>query len=230
MITAVIAAAGRGSRMKMAENKVFLPLRGKSVLTYSIEAFARQPEIEELIVIAAPHEVETMTNLIEEMQPAVRWQVVAGGSERQYSVENALAAVDDRSEMVLVHDGARPLITEEVIERVIAETRRSKASIAAVPVKDTIKRVDVDGTVVATPKRSELWAVQTPQGFETAMLKEAYRKARDDAFLGTDDASLVERLGQAVTVAEGDYQNIKITTPEDLIVVAAFLEGRTTCE
>lgn len=226
MITVIIAAAGRGSRMKRAENKVFLPLLGKPILQYSLEMFGARDDVAEIIIISAAHEVAEMESLAAGCACDIPVKVVVGGSERQYSVANALRAVGEDAEMILVHDGARPLITNEVIQSVIDTARETRASIAAVPVKDTIKKVDEDGMVVDTPPRKTLWAVQTPQGFDAQLLHEAYAKAEADGFLGTDDASLVERLGIKVAVAEGDYQNIKITTPEDLAIGEALLKGR----
>lgn len=230
MITVIIAAAGRGSRMKMAENKVFVPLLGKPILLYSLERFARREDVGEIIVISAPHEVGEMASLVLGFAGKTRVKVVAGGSERQYSVANALKAVTKDSELILVHDGARPLVTDAIIDDVIRSAREHGASIAAVAVKDTIKRVDANGIVVDTPPRKTLYAVQTPQGFDRDVLQRAYQQADEDGFLGTDDASLVERLGVSVAIAQGDYQNIKITTPEDLIIGEALLKGRGICE
>jgi 2-C-methyl-D-erythritol 4-phosphate cytidylyltransferase len=147
---------------------------------------------------------------------------VAGGSERQYSVWNGLKRVADAADVVLVHDAARPLVTAQTIEAVIKAAREQGAAIAAVPEKNTIKVVSDAGIVKSTPVRSTLWAVQTPQGFRKEILIEANEKAETDGFLGTDDASLVERLGRPVHVVMSDYSNIKVTTPEDLLVAEAF--------
>lgn len=230
MITVIVAAAGRGSRMKRAENKVFLTLDGNAILSYSIRRFAHRDDVGELIVVSAAHEVEQMRRLVDSCGVTIPVKIVVGGSERQYSIANALQEVNEASELILVHDGARPLVTDAVIENVIRSTREHGAAIAAVAVKDTIKKVDTNGIVVDTPPRKTLYAVQTPQGFETRLLKKAYAQAKEDGFLGTDDASLVERLGKTVAIAEGDYQNIKITTPEDLMIGEALLKGRGLCE
>ena len=227
MISVIVAAAGRGSRMKRAENKVFLPLLDKPILRYSIEAFLGRSDVAEVIVICAAHETEEMESLVSPYREIKPVKVVVGGSERQYSVANALRAVARDSELILVHDGARPLVTDEVVQSVIDGAREHRAAIAAVPVKDTIKTVGAGGVVVGTPPRSTLYAVQTPQGFDAQLLFEAYAHAEAEGFLGTDDASLVERLGTEVCIAQGDYQNIKITTPEDLIVGEALLKGRS---
>lgn len=227
MISVIVAAAGRGSRMKRAENKVFLPLLDKPILRYSIEAFLGRRDVAEVIVICAAHEQAQMESFVAPYREQKPVKVVVGGSERQYSVANALRAADRKSELILVHDGARPLVTDEVVQSVIDSARAHRAAIAAVPVKDTIKTVDDSGMVALTPPRSTLFAVQTPQGFASQLLFDAYARAEEDGFLGTDDASLVERLGVRVAIAKGDYQNIKITTPEDLIIGEALLKGRS---
>jgi 2-C-methyl-D-erythritol 4-phosphate cytidylyltransferase len=149
--------------------------------------------------------------------------VVAGGSERQASVrlglEACLAADED---LILVHDGVRPLLTADCIDRLLPVAARFGACILAVPVKDTIKEVAA-GVVQGTPDRQRLWQVQTPQVFRLGLLRRAHRQAQRDGYLGTDDAALVERLGEVVAVVEGDYRNIKITTTEDLLIAQAFL-------
>ena len=152
------------------------------------------------------------------------FRVVAGGSERQYSVANGLKAIHEDTELVLVHDAARPLVPVKTIEAVVAEAWRSGAGIAAVRAKNTIKIVRADGIVESTPDRAQLWEVQTPQGFRRDVIKAAYRRAEEDGFLGTDDAALVERIGLHVRIVEGSYHNLKITTPEDLWVVETFME------
>ena len=226
MITAIFPAAGRGKRMGMQVNKIFLSLANRTVLRHTLETFSQCAAIDELIVVASPDETDVVRELLKTIPHLKPWQVVAGGAERQYSIANALAVIQPETELILVHDEARPLISVEVIERVIAETREYGATITAVPVKDTIKVVDGDGIVTATPNRSSLWAVQTPQGFKRDLLLKAYEKAAEEQFLGTDDASLVERIGQKVKVVQGEYMNIKMTTPEDLMMAEAFIKWR----
>lgn len=223
MISVIIPAAGQGKRFGAGKNKAFVLLAGRTILERIVTAFSDLPEIGEIVIVVAPDEVDEIRRQVKFYPRQDIIQVVAGGSERQYSVENALAAVSDNAEIVLVHDGARPLISRRVICRVIKAVRDNSAAIVAVPVKDTIKVADSGGFVASTPVRSELWAVQTPQGFERELLIRAYRKAREDNFLGTDDSSLVERLGIPVKIVTGDYENIKITTPEDLPIAKMIL-------
>ena len=226
MISVIIPAAGQGKRFGAGKNKAFVLLAGKSILERTVEAFSDIPDIGERIIVVAPDEVAEITEQAKSFPKSETIKVVAGGAERQYSIENALSSVDSGAEIVLVHDGARPLISRDVIHKLIMEVRESSAAIVAVPVKDTIKKVDANGFVVDTPRRSELWAIQTPQGFSRDLIINAYKRAREDNFLGTDDASLVERMGVSVKIVQGEYENIKITTPEDLPIANLFLERR----
>lgn len=146
------------------------------------------------------------------------YKIVAGGSERQYSVYNGLMAVDAASDVVLVHDAARPLISETVIQNVINEVMISGSAVCAVPVKDTTAEINEMGFIERVPDRNKLWAIQTPQGFKKEILIEAHKKAQEDNFLGTDEASLVRRTNRAVKLVMGDYNNIKVTTPTDLVI------------
>jgi 2-C-methyl-D-erythritol 4-phosphate cytidylyltransferase/2-C-methyl-D-erythritol 2,4-cyclodiphosphate synthase len=223
MITAIIPAAGQGRRMQAEQNKVFLALLGQSLLVRSVLALSSCVAVDYLVVVAAAEEVEEVREILRFLPGIKPYEVVAGGSERQYSIANALAIVPPESQIILVHDAARPLIEVTTINELIAAVRKYKAACVAVPVKDTIKKVDKEGFAVETPPRSTLWSMQTPQGFEASLLREAYQKAAADGFLGTDDASLVERVGVQVKMVAGSYQNIKITTPEDILIAEAFL-------
>lgn len=151
--------------------------------------------------------------------------IVGGGTTRQESVYNGLCAVSDGSDVVLIHDGARPFIDDDLIARCISGVVDFDACAAAVPVKDTIKRVDCSGFVMETPNREELWAVQTPQAFRFGLVMKAHRQALKDGFTGTDDAMLVERLGVPLKLVQGSYSNFKITTPEDIIAGEAQLKN-----
>ena len=224
MVTAVFPAAGQGRRMNAGINKVFLDLLGKPILVHTLQRFSRSKKINHLIVVVAAEDVSFIRKLLKAIPGLKPYQVVAGGSERQYSIANGLAVVPEESEIILVHDAARPLTSIETIDRVVEGAREVGGAIAAVPEKNTVKIVGEDGIVKETPPRKNLWEVQTPQGFRRDILLEAYRKAREDGFLGTDDASLVERLGAPVKVVESDYQNIKVTTPEDMLIAEAFLQ------
>lgn len=223
MVTAIFPAAGQGRRMQAGMNKVFLELSGKPILIHTLLIFSRCRAIDDLIVVVGREEVPLIKAVLMAVPGLKPYQVVAGGSERQYSIYNGLEHVSLATEIVLVHDAARPLVSSAVIEAVVAEAGSSGAAIAAIPVKDTIKVVDEANVVTKTPPRSSLWMVQTPQGFRRDILLQAYQKAQQDEFLGTDDASLVERLGVPVKVVPGDYKNIKVTTPEDMLIAEAFL-------
>ena len=224
MVTAVFPAAGQGRRMNVGINKVFLDLVGKPILVHTLQRFSRSKYINHLVVVVAAEDISFIRKLLKAVPGLKPYQVVAGGSERQYSIANGLAVVPKESEIVLVHDAARPLTSVETIDRVVEGAREIGGAIAAVPEKNTVKIVAEDGIVRETPPRKTLWEVQTPQGFRKDILLEAYRKAEEDGFLGTDDSSLVERLGVPVKVVESDYRNITVTTPEDLLIAEAFLQ------
>lgn len=226
VVTVIIPAAGQGKRMKTSSNKVFLPLVNMPVLLHSVLAFSACSEVNNLVVVVAIDEVEQVRTMLSSLRGIKAWQVVIGGSERQHSIANALKVVSKETEVVLVHDGARPLVTESCIQAVIKAARMHRAAVVAVAVKDTIKTVDADGWVTGTPERRTLWAIQTPQGFDAHLLQQAYEKARLEGYIGTDDASLVERLGIQVKIVPGSYDNLKITTPEDLTIAEALLIER----
>ena len=217
--------------MHAGKNKVFLTLCGEPILVRTLRQFSRVADVGELIVVAGAGEEENVRAMLvaaDKREKLAPWRIVTGGKERQDSVWNGLQESSPDADVVLVHDAARPLIQPEIIERVIERARCTGAAIAAVPSKDTVKVVDEHHRVAATPDRRTLWCVQTPQGFRRDLLIAANKKAIADAFLGTDDASLVERYGAPVEVVLGGYENIKVTTPGDLIIAEAFLraEGR----
>ena len=195
--------------------KQFMEIGGKPVLIHTLQKFNRIPEVDRIILVASQDHLKHAENMTAEWGIRKISQLVAGGKERQDSVENGLEAVPDACEIVLVHDGVRPLVSTEKIHEVIQKTRETGAAILAVPIKDTIKRGE-DRMVEETLDRTKLWAVQTPQGFRIDLIREAYRKAKEAGFYGTDDAVLVERLGHAVSIVEGEDCNIKITSPADL--------------
>lgn len=224
MVSVIFPAAGEGRRMNAGKNKVFVELLGKPILVRTLLRFSECAAVDDFVVVVGEEDVDTVAATLEKTPGLKPFRVVAGGSERQYSVKNGLAALHPDAELVLVHDAARPLVPVKTIEAVVAETWRSGAAIAAVHAKNTIKVVRDDGVVESTPDRANLWEVQTPQGFRRDILEAAYRRAEADGFLGTDDAGLVERMGFPVRVVEGSYQNLKVTTPEDLWVVETFME------
>ncbi|WP_405380558.1 2-C-methyl-D-erythritol 4-phosphate cytidylyltransferase [Phascolarctobacterium sp.] len=227
MLTAVVPAAGAGKRMGLGYNKAFADLGGAPVIVQCLKMLAKTGVVDFAVVVFAPAEVDAGKALLikyqEEYFPKLGFTVVAGGKERQDSVMNALAAVPAATDYIAVHDGARPFAGREVFARTLAAARAHGAAIAAVPVKNTIKVVDAGGVVVATPERSTLQAVQTPQIFTAKLLKDAYNHLAQHPAAVTDDASVVELLGHKVVVALGRYENIKITTPEDLALAPYLL-------
>lgn len=223
--TAVILAAGLGKRMQAGHNKQFIEICGQSVLTHTLTVFAQIPEIAKIVLVVRAGEEDPCRNMIPEIAES-KTVLAIGGKERQDSVHNGIRAITWECEYILIHDGARPLITEEVIRRTLLAAQNSGAAICAVPVKDTIKQADSDGNVLATIPRESLWAVQTPQVFRADLIRRAYENAYFHNHYGTDDASLVEYLGEAVKIVTGDYENIKITTPEDIPTAEQILHKR----
>lgn len=220
-VGAVIVAAGRGSRMGTAESKQYLLLQGKPIAVHTLEAFQRHERISEIVLVTGADDMKRCQEWIAAYKLDKVTAVVAGGAERQHSVHRGLLKLN--TDWVMVHDGVRPFVQPEEIEACYQQASKSGAAVLAVPVKDTIKQVDGSGTVMSTPDRRSLWAIQTPQTFRLSDLLTAYEAAEREGFLGTDDSSLAERAGMAVAVVEGSYRNIKITTPEDLDY-AEFLE------
>jgi 2-C-methyl-D-erythritol 4-phosphate cytidylyltransferase/2-C-methyl-D-erythritol 2,4-cyclodiphosphate synthase len=220
-VSAIIAAGGRGARFGGTLPKQLLTLAGKSILQRSVEALARSPLVTDLVV-ALPREVALDPPAYLLGNPRI--EVVEGGARREDSVANAFARVADRAEVVVVHDAARPLVSEEVIRRTIAAAAAHGAAIAAVRARDTVKRADVTRTIVATLPREEIFLAQTPQAFRAAVLKDALAASRRDVD-ATDEAMLAERAGHRVTLVDGDPRNLKITTPEDLATAERLLHA-----
>ncbi|WP_332696512.1 2-C-methyl-D-erythritol 4-phosphate cytidylyltransferase [Halalkalibacter lacteus] len=220
----VIPAAGQGKRMKAGRNKQFLELAGKPLIVHTLRLFENDLWCQKIIVVANKTECQMMWNLAKENGIGKVTSVVQGGSERQQSVKNGIDLLEDE-QIVLVHDGARPFISVNVIHRLVEIAEEKGAVTAAVPVKDTIKRVK-KGKVVETLNRDELWQIQTPQAFQLSLLQEAHKRAEEAEMVGTDDASLVEWLGHEVAVIEADYQNIKLTTPDDVLLAEAIYKKR----
>lgn len=226
-LIAVVPAAGAGKRLGLGMNKAFAVLRGAPLLVHCLKMLAATAMVSRAVVVLAADEVEEGRVLLHSYQqnyfPDLAFTVVAGGKERQDSVANALAAIPEADGYIAVHDGARPFAGRDVFSRTLAAAKIHGAAIAAVPVKDTIKVINSAGEVVATPERSTLQAVQTPQIFSAALLKQAYAFLEQHPAAVTDDASVVELYGHKVAVALGSYDNIKITTPEDLVIAENLL-------
>ncbi|HET7628963.1 MAG TPA: 2-C-methyl-D-erythritol 4-phosphate cytidylyltransferase [Bacillales bacterium] len=222
----VIPAAGEGKRMKAGKNKLWLEIGGKPLIVHAIEVFQADPECEGVITAVAPSEQADMAALFTRYGLSKVERLVSGGAERQHSVHAGLKACARASDaIVLIHDGARPFVTHRLIRRLTEAADKSGAAIPAVPVKDTVKRVN-EGRVAETLERSSLWAVQTPQAFRLSLILQAHEEAAQKGKVGTDDASLVEWSGHEVTVVTSDYDNLKVTTPEDLVIARAIMMKR----
>ncbi|MDO5377357.1 MAG: 2-C-methyl-D-erythritol 2,4-cyclodiphosphate synthase [Clostridia bacterium] len=224
MNAAVIVAAGRGTRMGLGRNKVLFPVRGVPVIVHTVRAFEESGLFDGgIVVVTGRDDLAEMRELFERFH--VHARLAEGGADRQESVLRGLEATKAAAEIIAIHDGARPLVTREVIERTIESAKRYGSGVASVPLKDTIKRVREDGTVAGTPKRDELRAVQTPQTFAASLIRQAHARGRDGE-RATDDAALVERRGVAVYLTEGDVENIKLTTPEDMLLAEQVFRRR----
>ena len=219
----ILPAAGRGKRMGAGVNKLLLKLEGIPTLIHTLLVFDQDKQCDSIILVVNQDEQQEIEELLETYSIKKTVVFVSGGAERQQSVKNGLEAAD--SGLVLVHDAARPFITLGHVGELVEAAEHEGAAVLAVPVKDTVKRVE-EGYVLETIERSSLWAVQTPQAFRIPLLREAHKKAEKEGFFGTDDASLVERLGHRVSVVYGDYNNIKLTTKEDLIFAEAIIRQR----
>ena len=233
LLTVIVPAAGAGRRMGFGKNKAFITIRDIPLLVLCMKMLAETGMVRRVIVVTRAWEITETEWMLREYQdrfPGISWQVTAGGRERQDSVANGLALIADESGYVAVHDGARPFAGTEVFARTFARAKECGAAIAAVPLKDTVKIVDARGLVVSTPDRSSLCAVQTPQIFEINVLRKGYSFLKEHPVAVTDDASLVEASGHPVAVAEGSYENIKVTTPEDLLLAEKILEKQSRSE
>lgn len=227
---AIVLSAGSGSRMKSDIPKQYLPLIEKPVIYYSLMAFQNSP-VDEIILVSGANDIEyCRKEIVERYGLSKVTRIVAGGKERYDSVYEGLCATD--AEYVLIHDGARPVLTSDMIDRMIQGVENTGACIAAMPVKDTIKLSDEHKQVASTPDRKHLWMVQTPQCFARTLLEESYeilkckQKAGEKVPDITDDAMIVEfATGKKITLVEGAYTNLKITTPEDLAVAEIFLKS-----
>ena len=208
---AVILGAGNGTRMQSEKNKLLIEMFGKTVIERSVYTFLDVKEVDEIIVAAREQDIETYSDLMYDE----RVTFVIGGATRQESVKNAVETIDE-ADLILIHDGARPLIRRRDIENTLAAAKEYGAAAVGVPVKDTVKVLDDNGFVAGTPDRSKLFAVQTPQIFDFATYRKALAKAEQDGKEFTDDCQLIEYAGGKVKMVEGSYSNIKITTPEDL--------------
>lgn len=226
-ITAIVLAAGRGKRMNSKVQKQFLELGGKPVLYYSLNCFQQSPLVTDIILVTGAESVAFCKEEIVEKYGFTKVKkVISGGKERYDSVYEGLLSCEN-SDFVLIHDGARPFITQEILERGMTGVRETGACVIGMPSKDTVKVSDENGFVQETPERNLVWSVQTPQIFEYSLIRNAHEKIRCENMTGiTDDAMVVERAsGTKIRLVEGSYKNLKITTPEDLDIAEIFLKN-----
>ena len=224
---AIIPAGGAGKRLKSHIAKQYLLLDSLPILVHTLKVFQKSKEIDEIIIALPPEDlVHIRQELIEKYGLTKVTKAVAGGNERQDSVRNCLMVIEGNCDLVVIHDAVRPFVTEALIKQVVDSAKTTSAAIAGVKTKDTIKEVKEDNIVGATVPRHNLWLTQTPQAFKFELLKEAYKVAYTEKFYGTDDASLVERLGKEVKMIEGSYENIKITTNEDMMMADALINKK----
>lgn len=223
-VSAIVPAAGKGSRMGLeGPGKQFVYLGGKPVLAHTLMALEGSAEIDGIILVTRQDQVSLGWQVVNDYGIGKVQAVVPGGATRQESVWAGLRHVSSDTEIVVVHDGARPLVDTQLIDAAIGGARDYGAVGVAVPVKDTIKVRDETGLVISTPPRGSLWAIQTPQAFRYELLLAAHTKAKASGYIGTDDCGLVEELGKPVRLIQGSYRNIKITTPEDINIAEALL-------
>lgn len=211
----IILAAGSGKRMMADKNKILLDLGDRPIIAHTIARFYDHPMVRKIILAIREEDEDQIDSIIATygFNDIVK---VVGGAERQDSIYNCMGVLSDDTHILLIHDGARPFVDEDIITRSILETIECGATCVGVPSKDTVKIVDQEGLVIDTPDRSQVWCAQTPQTFNFDLIREAHTRARQESFLGTDDASLVERYGHKVKMIMGSYMNNKITTPEDI--------------
>lgn len=223
-VTAIVVAAGKGLRLKKKTSKPLVAINSKPIIFYCLNTLSHHPAVKEIIVVANKENLKNIARKISRYRIKKIKQIVLGGLRRQNSVENGLKAIDAQTDLVLIHDGARPFINQRMISAAIKEAKKNGAAIVGVPVKATVKKVK-NLAVEKTIDRDGLWEVQTPQVFKRDLILKAYKKFGDtDA---TDDALLVEKLGVKVSVVAGSYTNIKITTPEDLAIAKEIARCNT---
>lgn len=222
----IIVAAGTGKRMKSVIAKQYIELKGRTILSYTVETFNKSEYIDEIILVTSKEAIDFVRKEIVLKYGFDKVKaVVEGGAERQNSVYNGLQAVSADCDVVLIHDGVRPFVADKYISELESIAMEYGACVLGVPVKDTIKICDERGYIIDTPERATLWLAQTPQCFKYDVIMRAYDAATAQGYYGTDDSMLVERMGTKIKMVKGDYNNIKITTPEDLYMGEVILEN-----
>ncbi|MCD4782035.1 MAG: 2-C-methyl-D-erythritol 4-phosphate cytidylyltransferase [Candidatus Omnitrophica bacterium] len=227
----ILASAGVGNRLQSRESKPFVMLRGRPLITFALQAAQASTELKSVILVGHPSLLSRYEQICAEDHFDKVTKVIAGGKERCDSIYNGIQELDPDTDLVLIHDGARPFVTPEMIDRSLAACRDEEAVIAAVKIKPTIKKVDPESHYVrSTVPRHDIWEIQTPQVFKRKIIEKAYQYWQDhrESFIPTDDASLVENIGVPVKIFQGHYHNIKITTTEDMDIARALLDMRVT--
>ncbi|MCX5725890.1 MAG: 2-C-methyl-D-erythritol 4-phosphate cytidylyltransferase [Candidatus Saganbacteria bacterium] len=224
-VGAIIAAGGIGKRMGVPSGKQFIKILGIPVISWALIPFEKSSLICEIILVINKENKKEAEELVK-TNDFKKVKITVGGAEREDSVFNGLKMLSSKVEAVLIHDGARALVTEDIISRCIKALEKSDAAVAGVPVSDTIKMVGKDLNILKTIDRSKLWSAQTPQGFKLRSIRQAYEKAKNKKFIATDDAMLLESIGKSVKMIMGSLENIKITRPEDLRIAEAILKSR----
>lgn len=226
MVSAIIVASGKGTRMKGSMRKQYLDLSGRPVLAHSIMTFDSCGLVDEIFLVIPKEDVEYCQNkILSLLDLNNQINLVCGGAKRQDSVYNGLKAITKNTDTVVIHDGVRPFIQPEEIEECILVSKKYGACILGTPVSDTLKRVDKSDIIETTLSRENIWLAQTPQVFRFDLILKAHETARRDGYVGTDDASLVERLGEDVKIINGGRFNIKITKKEDLAIAKAMFDA-----
>jgi 2-C-methyl-D-erythritol 4-phosphate cytidylyltransferase len=222
----LIPAAGSGRRMGSDRNKLLLVVRSKPIIAWTLLAAEAASQISWIGIISQPYDWQDFQTIITQLKLSKPVELIQGGSTRQESVYNGLQALSDSAREVLIHDGARCLATPDLFNSCAQAIRDCPGLIAAVPVKDTIKVVNENGIIQSTPDRRQLWAAQTPQGFDVKLLKQCHAEGLRQGWEVTDDAALFEKCGFAVRVVEGEETNLKLTTPQDLAIAEFILKTR----
>ena len=232
-VGAIIVAAGKGSRMGLGYNKVFAPLCGKPVIQWTLEQFTKSGLIDYAVLVISPCDEQIINDILQSLNNindnnSISKQTVItycfGGKDRQDSVYNGLKAIDEKVETVLIHDGARPFADRLLIERSIIGAQKYGGACAGMPVKDTIKIINDENFITSTPERKFVWCAQTPQAFSKEIILDAHNKANLKGIKGTDDAAIAEAAGYKVIMFEGSYQNIKLTSHEDIIIAEQLIK------
>ena len=228
MVAAVIVAAGKGLRMQDTLRKQYLPLAGLPILAHTLNTFDDCDPVDQIYLVIPPDDFEyCRENILNRIKSVANLHMIAGGTRRQESVYNGLQKIDPVCKIVIIHDGVRPFVQDDQITGCINGARKFGACILGIPAYDTLKQVNKSGNIVDTIARDTIWLAQTPQAFRYELIKKAHEQARIDGYQGTDDASLVERMGAAVKIHPGSLSNIKITTKEDFKIAQAITEKET---